>query len=71
MELWAHYTTSVSGRRNYNMNLLQTCHALLPAGVVDFLVVVDRVLRWACSEFLDDVAKQLALMEDATWQHPV
>lgn len=71
MELWAHYTTSVSGRRNYNMNLLQTCHALLPAGVVDFLVVVDRVLRWACSEFLDDVAKQLALMEDATRQHPV
>lgn len=71
MELWAHYTTSVSGRRNYNMNLLQTCHAMLPAGIVDFLVVVDRVLSWACSEFVDDVAKQLALIEEATRQHVV
>lgn len=35
------YITSVSGRRNYNMNLLQTCRAMLPAGVVGFLVVVD------------------------------
>lgn len=69
MELWAHYTTSVSGIRKYNMNLLQTCNALIPAGVVEFLVIVDRVLSWACSEFVDNVAKQLALMENATRQH--
>ena len=70
MELWgAHYTTSVSGIRKYNMNLLQTCNALILAGVVDFLVIVDRVLSWACSEFVDNVAKQLALMENATLQH--
>ncbi|MCJ1381188.1 hypothetical protein MMC17_004297 [Xylographa soralifera] len=69
MELWAHYTTSQDGRRNYNMRILQTCHASLLPGVVDFLLVVDSVLSWACSEFLDDVTKQLALVENAARQH--
>ena len=66
MELWAHYTTSVSGIRKYNMNIVQVCNALILDGVLDFLVIVDRVLSWACSEFVDNVAKQLALMENAT-----
>lgn len=47
MELWAHYITSVSGIRKYNMNLIQTCNALILAGVVEFLGIVDRVLSWA------------------------
>lgn len=66
MELWAHYTTSVSGLRKYNMNLVQVCNALILDGVLDFLVIVDRVLAWACSDFVDNVAKQLALVENAT-----
>ena len=69
MELWVHYTTSTDGMRNYNMNILQTCHASLLDGVVEFLVVVDRVLSWARSEFVEDVAKQLACVECATRQH--
>lgn len=55
----------MSGRLNYNMNLLQMCHELLPAGVVEFLLFVDRALNWACSGFVDDMAKQLVLMENA------
>ena len=47
------------------MNLLQGCHALVPGGVVDFLVVADKVLSWACSDFVNDVAKQLASVERA------
>lgn len=69
IELWVHYTTSTNGKRNYNMSILKTCHALLLAGVVDFLVVVDRVLSWASSEFADDVAKELASVERATRQY--
>ena len=69
IELWVHYTTSTNGKRNYNMSILKTCHALLLAGVVDFLVVVDRVLSWASSEFADDVAKQLASVERATREY--
>ena len=69
MELWVHYTTSTDGMRNYNMNILQTCHASLLEGVVEFLVVVDRVLSWARSEFVEDIAKQLASVERATRQH--
>ncbi|MCJ1395354.1 hypothetical protein MMC18_008238 [Xylographa bjoerkii] len=69
MELWAHYTTSQDGLRNYNMRILQTCHASLLNGVVDFLLVVDRVLSWGCSDFLDNVTKQLAIVEGAARQH--
>lgn len=69
IELWVHYTTSENGKRKYNMNILKTCHALLLAGVVDFLVMVDRVLSWASSEFVDDVATQLASVERATRQY--
>lgn len=69
MKLWAHCTTSVNGIRKCNMNLLQTCNALILAGVEEFLVIVDKVLSRACSAFVDNVAKQLALMENATRQH--
>ncbi|KAA6406610.1 MAG: hypothetical protein FRX48_09542 [Lasallia pustulata] len=69
IELWVHYTTSTNGRRNYNMSILKTCHALLLAGVVDFLVVVDKVLSWASSEFADDVAELLASVERAAQQY--
>ena len=66
IELWVHYTTSEGGMRNYNMNMLQICNALILEGVVDFLVVVDKVLSWASSDFVDNIAKQLASVERAT-----
>lgn len=68
MELWVHYTTSVDGTCKYNMSILQTCHASLPGGVVDFLITIDKVLSWAGSEFLNDVAEQLAAIEGVARQ---
>ena len=41
--LWVHYTTSQDGKCIYNMSLLKTCHALLLGGVIDFLMVIDKV----------------------------
>lgn len=69
MGLWAHHTISVNGTRKFNMNLAELCNASVPAGVVEFLVMVSNVPSWACSELLDHVAKQLAIMEKATRQH--
>ena len=68
VELWVHYTTSVGGTRNYSMNILEICHASLQEGVTNFLAVVDKVLSWAGSEFINGVAKQLATIERATRQ---
>ena len=44
------------------MNILKTCHASLLKGVVKFLVMVDRVMSWASTDFVNDTAEQLALM---------
>ncbi|KAL8835441.1 MAG: hypothetical protein Q9170_003318 [Blastenia crenularia] len=67
IELWAHYIiTPPNGKRRYNMNIVKICHASLPAGVVDFFIDVDRILDWASSDFADDIATKLALMERTT-----
>lgn len=63
MELWAYYTTSEGGVRNYNMDMFQICRALIPEGVLDLHVVMDKILDWACSGCVNDVAKQLASVE--------
>jgi hypothetical protein len=65
MELWAHYTTSQDGVRMYNMTILKTCHASLQEGVVEFLMVVDSVMSWASTDFLDEIVAQLVLVDRA------
>ena len=65
MELWAHYTTLQDGVRMYNMKILKTCHASLQEGIVEFLIVVDSLMGWARTDFLDEVAEQLVLVERA------
>ena len=68
MELWVHYTTTVQGARIYNMNLLDICHASCPKLVRQFFMAVEGVMRWASSELLDDIAKQLDLIWRAAQQ---
>jgi hypothetical protein len=65
MELWAHYTTSQDGVRMYNMNILKTCYASLQEGFVEFLMMVNSVMSWAKTDFLDEIAEQLVLVERA------
>ena len=59
MELWVHYTALEERVRIYNMNLLKTCHVSLEEDVVEFLVMVDRVMSWASTDFLKEIAEQL------------
>jgi hypothetical protein len=65
IELWVHYTTSQKNVRMYNMNILKTCHASLPEGVTEFLMVVDSMMSWASVDFVNDIAEQLVLVESA------
>ena len=65
MELWVHYATSTKGVRMYNMNILRTCHASIKKGVVEFITAVDRVMSWARTEFLNEIADQLLLVARA------
>lgn len=61
MELWAHYITLEEDIRMYEMKLLKICHMSLLEGVENFLAVVDNVMRWASSEFVNYIAEQLVL----------
>jgi hypothetical protein len=65
MELWVHYTTLTEGVRIYNMNILKTCHASLVEGVVEFFILVDIVMSWASTEFLNEIVEQLLLVAHA------
>jgi len=65
MELWVHYTTLTEGVRMYNMNILKTCHASIEEGVVDFLTMVDLVMNWASTDFLNEIVEQLLLLARA------
>lgn len=61
-ELWVHYTTLEDGVRVYNMNILAIGHASLYPTVLEFLILVDKVMSWATSDFLNDIADQLILL---------
>lgn len=70
MELWVHYTTSTEDVRMYNMSILKTCHASLQEEALEFLIVVDSVMSWASTNFLDEIAEQLVLMYGAERAQP-
>ncbi|KAL8896487.1 MAG: hypothetical protein Q9207_007682 [Kuettlingeria erythrocarpa] len=66
LQLWVHYTTLVDKVRIHNMNILKICHASrrpsLREDVRNFLFAVDGIMKWACSDFLDQVVRQLVLV---------
>ena len=58
-ELWVRYDTVDVSVRYYNIKFLQICHASAPDTVVVFFLAVLRIMRWVKSTFLDDIAKKL------------
>ncbi|KAI9861208.1 MAG: hypothetical protein M1813_005381 [Trichoglossum hirsutum] len=61
-ELYAHYTHTKNGVRNFNQTLLKICNGTLLETVVDFIVVVDNVLRWGTGQFLESVVERLEIV---------
>lgn len=59
IEFWVHYALSEDSVRSHYMNIFRTCHASLQAGLEDFLMDVERLMRWTKDEFLKEVADQL------------
>ncbi|KAK5444199.1 hypothetical protein LTS15_010552 [Exophiala xenobiotica] len=66
MLLWVHYITSDENVRFYNMHVLSICHATIQSTTREFFMALAGVMRWASTEFLDDVAAQLLLVWNAT-----
>ena len=64
-ELWAHYITSQDDVQMYNMNILGSYHASIPARIVEFLMIMDNVMSWASVDFVNDIVEQLILVEKA------
>ena len=60
--LWVHYITWLENARFYNMHVLSICHATIQSTTREFFIALAGVMRWASSEFLDDIAAQLALI---------
>ena len=59
IEFWVHYTLLEDNVRSHYMNIFRTCYGSLQGGLEDFLLDVDRLMRWTKDEFLKDVADQL------------
>lgn len=59
MKLWLHHSPSGVSVKYYTMHFLQVCHASAPDMEVTFLTALLRIMRWAKSIFLDDIAEKL------------
>ncbi|KAL9015678.1 MAG: hypothetical protein Q9185_006940 [Variospora sp. 1 TL-2023] len=59
IEFWVHYALSEDHVRSHYMNIFRTCYGSLQGGLEDFLMDVDRLMRWTKDEFLNEVADQL------------
>lgn len=56
---WVHYALSEDNVRSHYMNIFRTCYGSLRGGLEDFLMDVERLMRWTKDEFLKEVADQL------------
>lgn len=59
IEFWVHHSLLEDDVRSHYMNIVKTCHGALYAGLAEFLMEVDRLMRWMKDEFLNEVAEQL------------
>ena len=59
IEFWVHYTLSEDNVRSHYMNIFRTCYGSLQGGLEDFLMDVERLMRWTKDDFLKEIADQL------------
>lgn len=59
IEFWVHYALSEDNVRSHYMNIFRTCYGSLQGGLEDFLMDLERLMRWTKDEFLKEVADQL------------
>ena len=59
VEFWVHYSLLQKNVRIHHMNIFRTCYGSFQARLEDFLLDVERLMRWINDEFLEEVADQL------------
>lgn len=64
LEVWVHYTTNRDGVRFYHMNILRGCNAAAEDdGLWEFITIVYKLMCWARTDLLTNIATQLALVK--------
>ncbi|KAL8727622.1 MAG: hypothetical protein Q9166_005930 [cf. Caloplaca sp. 2 TL-2023] len=59
IEFWVHYASSEDNVRSHYMNIFRTCYGSLQGRLEDFLMDVERLMRWTKDELMKEVADQL------------
>lgn len=59
-ELWAHYMYIEDGVDKFGQVLLEVCNLMLLKSVVNFVSLVERVMRWGVGSFLDSLVERLS-----------
>ncbi len=59
IEFWVHYALLEDNVRSHYMNIFRTCYGSLQGGLEDFLMDLERLMRWTKDDFLEEVADQL------------
>lgn len=62
IEFWVHYALSEDNVRSHYMNIFRTCYGSLQGGLEDFLMDVERLMRWTKDVFLKEVADRLCTL---------
>ncbi|MCJ1338860.1 hypothetical protein MMC09_004149 [Bachmanniomyces sp. S44760] len=66
IEFWVHYSLLKDKVRNHYMNIFRTCHGSLQDRLEDFLMDVERLMRWTEEDFLEEVADQVFKLANHT-----
>ncbi len=56
LEFWVHHALLEDEVRSHYMNVFRTCYGSLRGGLEDFLMDVERLMRWTKDEVLKEVA---------------
>lgn len=59
-ELWVHYTHVEDGVDKFDQVLLEVCNLMLLKSVMNFIFLVDKIMRWGAGPFLESVVERLA-----------
>ena len=59
-ELWAHYMYVEGGVDKFGQVLLEVCNLMLLRSVVNFVNLIEKVMRWGVGSFLDSIIERMS-----------
>lgn len=59
IEFWVHYFVLEEDMCMHHMNLLKLCYGSLADGLEDFFILLERLISWYKTDFLEEIADEL------------